>query len=161
MAKMKSCFFASQIGEPESQERGRSDDVLRYIISPVIRDVGYDEPQRADQVTKPGTISAQVYERLLNADLVIANLSGANPNVFYELAVRHMLMKPFVHLVERSQRLPFDIAHERTIHYTLKVGDVEQAKTELKAMVMASESDPRACETILSRTIAFSPDAKT
>ncbi|MFN7996340.1 MAG: hypothetical protein U0Q18_22195 [Bryobacteraceae bacterium] len=156
MAQLKTCFFISAIGEPGSQERRCSDAVLKHIVEPAVNGLGYDTPKRADHITKPGTISAQVFEQLLHADLVIADLSGRNPNVFYELAVRHMLKKPFVQLIDKTQSLPFDIAHERTVLYTLHVDDVEQAKQALRSMVEAGGSDPKGCETLLSRTIEFS-----
>jgi len=65
----------------------------------------------------------QVYERLVSADLVIADLSGGNPNVFYELAVRHMTRKPFVQLLIKGEALPFDVAPERTVHFSFDVDD--------------------------------------
>jgi hypothetical protein len=81
-AKKKTCFFISRIGEPDSEERRFSDKLLKHIIDPVVDELGYEKPIRADHITKPGTITAQVFTHLWSADLVLADLTGANPNVF-------------------------------------------------------------------------------
>lgn len=156
MAKAKTCFIISQIGEPGSPERKRSDDVLKMHRRACREEPGVRYAQASGPYNETRYHQRRGFEQLLHAGLVIADLSGQNPNVFYELAVRHMLKKPFVQLIEKGQPLPFDIAHERTLHYTLQIDDVERVKKELQDMVMATEGDPNGCETILSKTIAFS-----
>ena len=70
---------------------------------------------RADQISSPGMISGQVVEHLLHSGLVIADLSFHNPNVFYELALRHAIGKPTVHLIRSGDSIPFDLKDFRTI----------------------------------------------
>lgn len=70
---------------------------------------------RADGIDKPGVITRQVIQYLVEARLVIADLSFHNPNVFYELAVRHMVRKPVVQLIQKSESIPFDVNQLRTI----------------------------------------------
>jgi hypothetical protein len=152
---MKTCFFVSRIGDADSPERKQSDKVLKHIVEPALSGLDYDT-QRADQITKPGTITMQVYERLVSADLVIADLSGGNPNVFYELAVRHMTKKPFVQLLFKGEALPFDVAPERTVHFSFDVEDVARAITQLTQMVEAATSEKDGCRTMLSTAIAVS-----
>ena len=76
----------------------------------------YEKPVRADQITQPGVITTQVFTHLWNDDLVIADLTGGNPNVFYELAIRHVMGKPTVHLIRKGDAIPFDLKDFRTIN---------------------------------------------
>jgi hypothetical protein len=85
---VKSCFFISRIGKPGSKERDHSDKLLEYIVGPIVQELGYDIPLRSDKDPMPGTIAPQVYRSLWEADLVIADLTGRNPNVYYELLAR-------------------------------------------------------------------------
>jgi hypothetical protein len=82
--------------------------VLRYIIDPVIGKHGYAPAVRADHITQQGTINVQVFQHLWNDELVIADLTGDkqnvfNPNVFYELAIRHLSKRPFVQIISKPQ----------------------------------------------------------
>ena len=70
---------------------------------------------RADRIGKPGMITAQIIEHVLKAKLVIADLSYHNPNVFYELCLRHVSRLPTVQIIRRSDRIPFDLDQFRTI----------------------------------------------
>ncbi len=107
------CFVISPIGSDESEERKHSDMVLEALIR---RALGSEwEVMRSDQITSPGMISGQVVEYLLYSGLVIADLSFHNPNVFYELALRHAVGKPTVHLIRSGDGIPFDLKDFRTI----------------------------------------------
>lgn len=110
----KVCFVIAPIGEPESEIRKRSDKVLKHVIKPAVKGCGY-EAQRADEISDPGIITTQVIQKLIDAPLVVADLTGWNPNVFYELAVRHAFGKPVIQLIQRGEKIPFDVATMRTI----------------------------------------------
>lgn len=70
---------------------------------------------RADQISKPGMISAQVIDYVLRSRVVVADLSYHNPNVFYELSLRHVTGLPTVHIIRSDDRIPFDLANFRTV----------------------------------------------
>lgn len=71
-------------------------------------------------------------KRLYEADLVVADLTGHNPNVFYELAIAHGWRKSVVHLISKGEKVPFDIVDQRTIFYDLTdLGSLEEAVTTL------------------------------
>lgn len=110
----KVCFVIAPIGAENSEERKHSDMVLEALIRRALETEGYDVV-RADQISEPGMISGQVVEHLLNAGLVVADLSFHNPNVFYELAIRHAIGKPTVHLIRKDDAIPFDLKDFRTI----------------------------------------------
>src|SRR5205807_3862232 len=85
------------------------------------------EAVRADEIAQPGQITLQVISHILGAHAVVADLTGRNPNVFYELAVRHALRLPVALIAEESdkEKLPFDIAQMRTIFFNHQ--DLESA----------------------------------
>ena len=112
--RKKTCLAAVPIGVPGSAIRQRSDLLLHCVIEPALEQLGYNVI-RLDLSTMPGSIPAQVRGLALTCDLVIADLTGANANVLYELGLRHAVSRPFVQLVERGCPLPFDVADLRTL----------------------------------------------
>ena len=109
------CFLIAPIGPDGSEERKHSDMVLEALISRALEGEKWDV-SRADQIVSPGMISGQVIDYLLRSGLVIADLSFHNPNVFYELAIRHVMGKPTVHLIRKGDAIPFDLKDFRTIN---------------------------------------------
>jgi hypothetical protein len=107
------CFVIAPIGVEGAEERKHSDMVLETLIRRALEHEW--TVIRADQITEPGMISGQVIDHLLRAGLVIADLSFHNPNVFYELAIRHMIGLPTVHIIRRGDAIPFDLKDFRTI----------------------------------------------
>jgi hypothetical protein len=107
-------FYITPIGSEESLQRKHSDLFLASLVEPALEEFGL-RVVRADQIDKPGVITRQVMEYLVRSRLVIADLSFGNPNVFYELAIRHMVQKPVVQLIQKSDRIPFDVNQLRTI----------------------------------------------
>src|SRR5277367_2559695 len=90
-----SCFYITPIGDEVSEQRKHSDLFLGNIVEPALATFGL-KVVRADAIDKPGMITRQVIEYLLRSRLVIADLSYHNPNVFYELALRHATRLPIV-----------------------------------------------------------------
>lgn len=101
-AAKKSCFVIAPLGEDGSAVRLRSDKVFRHVIKPAVEECGYS-PLRSDIEPRPGMIGQQTINHLLEDDLVIADLTGLNANVFYELAIRHMVSKPVVQVIQLSR----------------------------------------------------------
>lgn len=108
------CFYITPIGAVDSEQRKHSDFFMEFIISPALKEFGL-KLVRADQIGKPGMIGKQVLEHILHARLVIADLSFHNPNVFYELCLRHATRLPTVQLIRAAEDVPFDIDQYRTI----------------------------------------------
>lgn len=127
----KTCFVIAPIGDAGSDTRRRSDWVVDRIITPAVRRRGY-AAIRADRMHRPGVITVQVIRHVMDDPLVVADLTDGNPNVFYELALRHAVQKPLVQLIEKGQRIPFDIHPMRTI--TVDHGNprsIREAKKEI------------------------------
>lgn len=139
----KQCFIITPIGGDNTETRIKADGLIRAVIFPVLEELDI-EGKAAHQIDASGSITKQVIVRIVNDDLVIANLTELNPNVMYELAVRHAKRKPVVVLAEKGTVLPFDIAQERTLFYTNDMIGVEELKPRLKAAIekALSENDP-------------------
>lgn len=82
-----------------------------------------------------GLITKAIIEQIITADLVIADLTGINPNVFYELAIRHSYRKPAIQIIKGKLDIPFDISNMRTILYETTLSGADAAKKELHSMI--------------------------
>jgi hypothetical protein len=144
-AHNKTCFVISPIGEHGTPIRKRANQVLKYIITPCLKEYGYKEENiiRADKISKPGDITYQIIDQIVNADLVIADLTGRNPNVYYELAIRHALRKPYIQICDINESLPFDLQNLRTIKFDhTDLDSVEEAKQEIMKTLNTIETNP-------------------
>ena len=138
------------IGDADSETRKRSDQVLKHVVRPAVLSCGY-KAVRADEIDKPGLITSQVIQHIVNDALVVADLTERNPNVFYELAIRHALRKPLVQIIKKGEAIPFDVAGTRTIYVDHKdLDSVEAARNEIIEQIKALENDPSDIETPIS-----------
>ncbi|MGH8582842.1 MAG: tetratricopeptide repeat-containing protein [Gammaproteobacteria bacterium] len=117
--------------------------VYEQLLKPAIEAAGL-EVFRADEEEAAGDIRTDMFQELLIADLVMADLTIDNPHVWYELGVRHALRARGVVLVQGPrEKQPFDIYTDRKLNYGLKDGTpdpetLEQDKQRLAAMVKAT-----------------------
>jgi len=150
--KQDVCFVISPIGPEGSEIRQNANQALEHIIKPAAEQCGY-EAIRADEVTKPGMITDDVLDHLLDDPLVIADLTGHNANVFYELAIRHMVKKPVIPIILEDQTPPFDVAQMRTISYSLTLDGAAKCRTTLINAIHAAEENPEGLNNPVSRTV--------
>jgi nucleoside 2-deoxyribosyltransferase len=118
------CFVIMPFGdEATDPEQAAEWEALYEWIKRSVESVsvpGADERivcHRADKEVRPGQIIAHVVENLLDADIVIADLSGQRPNVFYELGVRHALHSNTIIIAQRMEDIPFDLRGQRAFVY--------------------------------------------
>ncbi|MEW6293952.1 MAG: hypothetical protein AB1544_11685 [Pseudomonadota bacterium] len=153
------CFYVTPIGEDGSEQRKHSDLFLGSIVEPALEQLGL-RVIRADAIDKPGTITRQIIEYLLKSRLVIADLSFHNPNVFYELAIRHAARLPVVQLIRACDRVPFDLNQVRTIKidtsdiYAL-VPKIDTYRAEVGSQVRRALEDPDSVDNPIT---TFYPD---
>jgi hypothetical protein len=130
---MPVCFMIMPYGKkPTQADPGRGPAEIDFNALwdngyvPVIKDLGY-EPVRADQDTG-GLIISQMLERLYFADLVLADMTIANGNVYYEVGIRHAAQKTGCVLLaaDWSKQL-FDVVQMRTVRYPLAEGNITAA----------------------------------
>jgi len=131
------CFIDMPFGKKPDLASGVTvdfDHIYETAIKPAIVESGL-EPIRGDQERTGGIIHAPMFGRLLLSDYVVADLTLANPNVFYELGIRHTA-RPFttVPIFAAIHSLPFDVSMVRAIPYTLDNGTLtDDAAAKLKA----------------------------
>lgn len=108
------CFYITPIGDEDSEQRKHSDLFLSSLVEPAVSELNL-QVVRADQIGQQGLITAQIIEHIRCSRLVIVDLSFLNPNVFYEMALRHACKLPIVHLIRKTDQIPFDVSQSRCI----------------------------------------------
>jgi len=134
---MKKCFVVSPIGGEGTDIRKRADQVYKYIIAPVCEKCDF-EAVRVDQINQADSITQTIIDMLLQAELVIADMTGHNPNAFYEMGYRACTKKPMIHIKEKGEKIPFDIAGIRAFDYDLTdLDSVAEVKERLEQTIKA------------------------
>jgi len=117
------------------------DKVYEDLIKPALESEGFDV-FRADEEKRAGEIRTDMFQELLLADLVVVDLSIDNPNVWYELGVRHALRsRGVIQIKSKRDYMPFDVYTDRTLSYSLKAGvpdpsTLERDKTSLAKLAV-------------------------
>ena len=130
----KKCFIITPIGGNGSAIRRKIDGIIDEVIEPVLNEFDY-EMRVSHRINDSGSVTNTIIRDVYESDLVIANLTGNNPNVMYEVALRHASAKPIIHITENISDLPFDINDQRTIPYTDDMAGAFQLKEDLKIMI--------------------------
>jgi tetratricopeptide (TPR) repeat protein len=140
--------FGSQTGrlDPDAPATVRTiefDEVWTGVIRPAVPTDW--EAKRADALRKPGLIDQLYTEWLLEADIVLADLTFANPNVYYELGIRQALSrKSTVLIAHKETALPFDVRNQSVVHYDyFHAPSLQQFYAELTAALMEAAASPR------------------
>jgi hypothetical protein len=140
------CFYISPIGQDDTEQRQHADLFLGSIVEPALEKFKLTVV-RADKIGKPGMITAQIIEHVLRSKLVIADLSYHNPNVFYELCLRHVCRLPTVQIIRQVDKIPFDLDQFRTIQidttniFTM-IPNLQIYKAEIATQVRTALKDP-------------------
>jgi hypothetical protein len=148
------CFYISPIGEDASEHREHADLFLGSIVEPALEEFGL-RVVRADKIGRAGMITAQIIEYVLKVKLVVADLSYHNPNVFYELCLRHVCRLPTVQIIRKADKIPFDLDQFRTIQidttniYTM-VPKLQTYKAEIATQVRMALKDPDSADNPIS-----------
>ena len=107
------------------------DDEFNSIYSGFLEDVlrakGF-EVTRADNIENQQSIMKDVIEGIVKSDLIVADLTSSNPNVYYELGIAHALGKPVIHLTQALEEVPFDLKPYRFIEYSTHFDQIGKAK---------------------------------
>ena len=114
----KKCFIICPISTEGTEVRKNSDLLMKHIIEKSVSSEEY-EIIRIDQKEHNNSITQEIIKYLIESDLVIADISGHNPNCFYEIGYRHATKKPIIFLKNKDEKIPFDISDIRTIEYDL------------------------------------------
>jgi nucleoside 2-deoxyribosyltransferase len=105
------------------------DDIYQYGIKESCKEAGaYCE--RVDEQVFQETILDRIYNQISKSDLVIADMTRRNPNVFYEVGYAHALNKPTILLTQNSDDIPFDLKHYPHIIYEGKISIIREELTK-------------------------------
>jgi hypothetical protein len=141
------CFVIGPIGnkfaptgDPARELYEDALDVFEKVILPACQAASL-EPVRADQIALTGEITEQVFRHLYEDEVVIADVSGGNPNVMYELGLRHTRPMLTIQLGEYGQ-LPFDVSAVRTIQFSRSERGLIDARKSLQKALEFGLADP-------------------
>lgn len=153
------CFYITPIGAEDSVERKHADLFMGSLVQPALEELGLTVV-RADHIGEPGMITTQVLEYLKRAKLAIADLSYLNPNVFYEVALRHALRLPVVQMIRKADRLPFDVNQSRTLVFDTSdiyslIPKLQTYRAEIASQARKALEDP---ESVGNPVSVFYPD---
>lgn len=128
----RKAVFISPIGAEKADTRLRADQALRHIVGKALQPL-HIEVEWAEEDDDRGLLTRRVINSIMNADLVVADLSLANANVYYEVGIAHAYGKPCVHMITEGESIPFDVKDIRTVEYTLTDPEkMENAVIELR-----------------------------
>ena len=114
-------------------------DTFEHVFKPAFEEIGYS-CERAQPMI--GNLTESIVERLRQSWIVLADLTDKNPNVFYELGIRHSLNKRTIIVAKDSEHVPSDLRGYWFIPYGLKPGEVARFKVEIKRITEQIEADP-------------------
>jgi hypothetical protein len=134
------------------------DDYYEELYCPAVKAAGLD-PKRADDLYRPSTIINDIWAYTQTSKLILADLTGKNPNVFYELGLAHALAKPAILITESINDVPFDLRSLRVIVYDKNQPDWGVALQEsiTKSIKEIMESP---LESVLPTFLSVKPGAK-
>lgn len=142
MAQQKTCYIIGAIGDPDTSQRKWADFVRKHIINPAVTNCGYEKPARADDPDK-GLITQDIIEQMFDADLVVADLTDHNGNVYYELGIRHCAQKPAIHIIKSGQVPLFDLGTNKAIFIGEEHLIVTQAIEGIQSRIKAIKENPK------------------
>ncbi len=105
--------------------------VYSDFIKEVLEQEGF-KVLRADDIQSQQNILRDIIQGIAEGDLIIADLTSSNPNVYYELGIAHALGKPVIHLVQSPvEDVPFDLRSYRLMTYNTHFAEINQAREKL------------------------------
>ena len=105
-------------------------DVYQCLILEVLEEAGYTVI-RADDIKSQSNIISDIVKGIITSDLIVADLTGSNPNVYYELGIAHALDKKVILITQEINELPFDLRSYRVVGYSVHFAKITKAKKEL------------------------------
>jgi tetratricopeptide (TPR) repeat protein len=135
----KTCFVIMPFGKAkDSQDTSMA--IYRSIIRPAVEEAGYAVSRMDVDMTKVGSITRNIIHSLVDADLVIADLTDANANVLYELGIRHALKKcATVMIIQEGEPIPFDLSDYGVTFYSKALERMERSIKLISEAIRKSE----------------------
>ncbi len=146
---MESCFVTMPIGDQEytsiritkEEMRKRYDDLIKEALLLSKENL---EIYRADDISMPGSITNDIFMRLMHSTYVVADITYPNPNVFYELGIRHAISGRTILIKDKSYtHTVFDINHLRYIEYENTPSGLKSLSESFKDTFSWFEKNPQ------------------
>ena len=128
-------FIIMPLGKPDIEE------MYAEFLLPALQECGL-ECQRGDDIFGSNVIMEDVRTGIMSADLIVADLTGQNPNVFYEVGIAHTLEKPVLLLSMSIEDIPFDLRHRRVLPYEYTPMGCKRLVAKLKQHVASMLGKP-------------------
>ena len=130
---METCFLVCPIGDTNSQDRNRSDKLIRLILQPICDDLNINLV-RVDKINQGTKITDDIHQHLDQSKYCIVDITNLNPNVFYELGyrIRSNLPTIIIKSDEDKNTIPFDISGIRVFIYSFDIEDIDDSKFRIK-----------------------------
>jgi hypothetical protein len=106
-------------------------EIYEDIIKPLVKEMGL-RSLRADEIFGPGAIMEDILRLIAKARIIIADVTGRNPNVFYELGIAHTVKNDVIIITQNLDDVPFDLRHLRYIEYSQTLRGSQYLRSELK-----------------------------
>lgn len=113
---------------------GEFDDFYQLYLKKVCTNMSLT-CSRVDEIYSPTAIMHDIWSLIQNSSIVIADCTGKNPNVMYELGIAHTLGKEVILLTQDIENIPFDLRHHRHIKYEYTAGAIPKFETTLTNML--------------------------
>lgn len=140
----KICFVISPIGKEGTEVYDKFKDVLDYMIKPAIDTSSLKlKVIRADDINHAGSFIKDILVNILNSYVVIADITNPNPNVFYELGVRHSISPRTILISQTSDSIPSDLKEYRTIVYDSSAKGGKLFQDKLHQYIDDIRNDPQ------------------
>ena len=132
---LDTCFVMMPFGQ-------WNDIYYKEVYVPAIKEAGF-EPIRGDEIFSSGSVVEQIWEQIDKSKVLLADVTGKNPNVFYELGLAHAARKPVVFTSGALDDVPFDLRHLRVIIYDQREPNWNlKLKASITAFLKSAKSDP-------------------
>ncbi|NOT16105.1 MAG: hypothetical protein HOP21_11170 [Methylotenera sp.] len=130
------CFVVMPISDVHGYDSGHFGRVYEHLLRPAIIDAGYT-PIRADDTTKTDYIVVGIIQQIVQAEMVVCDFSAKNPNVMYELGIRHAFGKPVTLIKDRKTDKVFDIQGLRYTEYdeSLRIDSVQKDVSKISSSI--------------------------
>ena len=146
------------ISDTDGYKRGHWQDVYNHLIKPAVEKAGYI-PERADEIRSANLIAVDIIKRICEYPMAVCDLSSCNPNVFYELGIRHSMKLPVVLIKDTKTNNPFDIKDIRYVEYDegLSVAEIPSIHEQLTATITQTNEDFQQGEGFFNSLFTFLP----
>ena len=139
MSSAKDVFVIMPFSATKSHSQAKWTEIFEHVFCPAVEACGYTCERAAP---KTGSLIASIVERLREARIVLADITDRNPNVFYELGVRHSLSKRTIIVCQDLNDIPSDLRGYWSLQYGLLPGEVARFREEVGRLIYEITRSP-------------------